>query len=66
MRWITNMPESATRSLKGMERYVGYWCSQHDWNALRDKIIGEPMATATKTAEELKREGYVGVYDKED
>lgn len=38
------------------------WRNHLEW--LKDKVIGEPQATADYTVEELKAMGLVGVYSK--
>lgn len=57
MKWLTNMADPATHTPE-----ADAWTAQGRAAFLRGKVIGEPRATATYTADQLREMGMVGVY----
>lgn len=61
LRWLTNIhldPQMICRcSGESQQEAI-----ENHREFLRDKIIGDPKATATYTVEALKKQGMVGVY----
>jgi hypothetical protein len=70
MKWITNTYNPKLPDAKYNLVMEYYSPKDHEFafrrhlEWLKDKIIGDPQATATHTVEELKKMNLVGVYEK--
>ncbi len=61
MKWLTNHHPDERYIAVGLNETSDHAIQrQRQW--LKGKVIGEPQATASYTVEQLKAQGYVGVY----